>query len=147
MLQQHITFFDPDGDGIIWPLDTFRGFRALGYSLFISILSLVVIHANFSWPTLPPGHLLPDPFCRVHIARIHRDKHGSDSGTYDSEGRFIPQKFEDIFSKYGDGESLTFRQTIDYLQGQRVVFDFFGWGGAIFECKLFTGLLVILSQF
>lgn len=26
-LQQHVAFWDPDRDGVIWPGDTFRGFR------------------------------------------------------------------------------------------------------------------------
>lgn len=29
-LQQHCTYFDPDGDGIIWPQDTFWAIRAWG---------------------------------------------------------------------------------------------------------------------
>ena len=138
VLQQHCTFFDRDNDGIIWPLDTYIAFRQLGYSIFISVLSLLVIHLNFSYPSLPKGHYLPDPFFRVYLDKIHKDKHGSDSGTYDNEGRFIPQKFEDIFAKYGgttDGkkDGLTFRETLTYMHGQMVVFDLFGWGGATFE--------------
>jgi hypothetical protein len=44
--------------------------------------------------------MLPDPFFRVYLARVHKDKHGSDTGTYDTEGRFVPQNFENIFAKY-----------------------------------------------
>jgi peroxygenase len=33
VLEQHVNFWDRDNDGIIWPLDTFRGFRDLGYVL------------------------------------------------------------------------------------------------------------------
>ncbi|KAJ7810702.1 hypothetical protein B0H14DRAFT_3756698 [Mycena olivaceomarginata] len=55
-LQAHVAFFDTDNDDIIWPTDTFaqrspfsyEGFRAIGYSIFFSALSMVVIHSGFS---------------------------------------------------------------------------------------------------
>jgi len=133
VLQQHISFFDTDSDGVIWPLDTFSGFYRLGYGLILSVIAVFIIHVNFSYPTLPGW--LPDPFFRVYTARIHKDKHGSDSGSYDTEGRFVPQKFEDIFSKYasGDKQGITLREVFNYMKGQRLVMDPFGWGGALFE--------------
>lgn len=135
MLQQHIAFFDRDSDGIIWPLDTLSGFHRLGYNIIFCVLAVFIIHANFSYPTV--SGWLPDPFFRIYAARIHKDKHGSDSGTYDTEGRFVPQKFEDIFSKYasGDKQGITLPEVFNYMKGQRVVLDPFGWGGAFFECE------------
>ncbi|KAH6607549.1 hypothetical protein Trco_003862 [Trichoderma cornu-damae] len=132
VLQQHCDFFDQDKDGIIWPLDTFRGLRALGFNLLLCLLSVLIIHVSFSYPTV--SGRLPDPFFRIYLENIHRDKHGSDSGTYDNEGRFVPQKFEDMFSKYAsDKDYLTVRDMWDMLRGQRLLADPFGWGGAMFE--------------
>ncbi|KAH7317639.1 Caleosin related protein-domain-containing protein [Rhexocercosporidium sp. MPI-PUGE-AT-0058] len=135
VLQQHISFFDPDSDGIIHPWDTYNGFHRLGYGIILSLLSVLIIPANFSYPTLPPGHFLPDPLFRIYIARIHKDKHGSDSGTYDTEGRFVPQKFEDIFEKYAGGDKLgiTMGEVWVYFKGQRLYGDPVGWGAALFE--------------
>lgn len=103
--------------------------------MFLSLLALIIIHGNFSYPTL--SGYLPDPFFRIYIARIHKDKHGSDSGTYDNEGRFVPQKFEDIFAKYasGDKQGITLPEVGSYMKGQRVIMDPVGWGGAFFECE------------
>jgi peroxygenase len=100
----------------------------------------VIIHGNFSYPTV--SGFLPDPFFRIYIERIHKDKHGSDSGTYDNEGRFIPQKFEDIFAKYasGDKQSISIQEVWGYMKGQRVIMDPVGWGGAFFECRFKTVL-------
>lgn len=79
---------------------------------------------------------MPDPLFRIHVARIHKDKHGSDSGTYDTEGRFVPQKFEDMFAKYADGgDTIDLWQVGKLLSGQRLVADPIGWGGAFFECE------------
>ncbi|KAJ4037351.1 hypothetical protein NW756_005644 [Fusarium oxysporum] len=132
VLQQHCDFFDKDHDGVIWPLDTFRGFYQLGYGIILSLISVLVIHGNFSYPT--QSSLLPDPFFRIHIDNIHKDKHGSDTGTYDTEGRFIPQKFEDMFSKYAEGRDyLTIWDVSNLIKGQRLIADPIGWGGAFFE--------------
>ena len=97
-------------------------------------MSVLIIHGNFSYPTVPGW--LPDPFFRIYLASIHRDKHGSDTGTYDSEGRFLPQKFEDVFAKYAEGRDyLTIRDIWEVLKGQRCILDPVGWGGAFFECE------------
>ncbi|KAF2793983.1 Caleosin-domain-containing protein [Melanomma pulvis-pyrius CBS 109.77] len=128
VLQQHCAFFDPDNDGIIYPLDTFHGFYKLGYGMLLSLLAVLIIHANLSYPTSPSW--LPDPFFRIYLADIHRDKHGSDTGTYDNEGRYVPQKFEDIFTKYAEGrEYLTLRDVGNVIMGQRCISDPIGWGG------------------
>jgi peroxygenase len=144
-LQQHCDFFDRDHDGVIWPSDTYVGFHRLGFNVLLSLLAVFIIHANFSYPTSPS--LLPDPFFRVFLKNVHKAKHGSDSGTYDTEGRFIPQKFEDMFSKYSEGkDSLTIWDVSRLLKGQRLIADPIGWGGAFFECKLvdFVNLLALL---
>lgn len=132
MLQQHCDFFDTDRDGILWPRDTFTGFRKLGFNLVFSVIAVLVIHGNFSYPT--SLSFLPDPYFRIHLARIHRTKHGSDTGAYDNEGRFVPQKFEEIFTKYAGGrEYVTVWDVRDMMVGQRNVGDVIGWGGFVFE--------------
>jgi hypothetical protein len=136
VLQQHCEFFDSDHDGVIWPPDTFRGFRAIGFNIFLSFFSMLVIHAAFSYPTLPSGRILPDPAFRIFLQNIHRTKHGSDSGSYDNEGRFLPQKFEDFFTKYGHtyaGKALTKKELRNGIAGQRLFADPFGWLAVILE--------------
>ncbi|KAF9360835.1 hypothetical protein BGX34_007471 [Mortierella sp. NVP85] len=133
VLQQHCDFFDSDHDGIIWPIDTYFGFHALGFNFLLCLLAVFLIHANLAYPTSPSW--IPDPFFRIWVARIHKDKHGSSSGTYDTEGRFVPQHFEDLFAKYApegqDGLSLD--DVWKVLKGQRLVADPIGWFGAFFE--------------
>eukprot|EP00253_Pinus_taeda_P028304 PITA_28304 len=98
LLQQHCVFFDKDMDGIIYPSDSYKGFRALGFNVILSLVAMVVIHLAFSYYTLPgwiPSLKLP-----IYIDNIHKAKHGSDSETYNTEGRFAPEKFDAIFNKY-----------------------------------------------
>ncbi|KAI0116686.1 Caleosin-domain-containing protein [Hypoxylon sp. NC0597] len=132
VLQQHCEFFDSDHDGVIWPQDTFWGFHQIGFGIILSLVAVFIIHGNFSYPTL--SSWLPDPFFRIYTANVHKDKHGSDTGTYDTEGRFSPQHFEDIFAKYARGRDyMTIWDVLDLLKGQRCIMDPIGWFGAFFE--------------
>ncbi|GAA5866095.1 hypothetical protein JCM3774_000025 [Rhodotorula dairenensis] len=133
VLAQHVAFFDKDGDNILWPLDTWRGFREMGYNFFWCTFAMCVIHFFFSWFTAPG--VLPDPFFRVFIKNGHRSKHGSDTAVYDSEGRFIPAKFEEIFTKFDKGNKggLNFREGVHMIHAQRQAVDPIGWCAEAFE--------------
>jgi hypothetical protein len=55
-------------------------------------------------------------------------QHGSDSGTYDKEGRFVPQNFEDMFSKWDvtHSGSLSAGELWRMIKGNRLAADPFG---------------------
>ncbi|EGN93926.1 hypothetical protein SERLA73DRAFT_189054 [Serpula lacrymans var. lacrymans S7.3] len=142
VMQQHVTFWDKDKDGVIWPIDTFFGFRELGFNLLFSILAVIVVHFGLSLPTHLAVSYLPDPFFRIYVKPIHKDKHGSDSGAFDTEGRFIPSRFEDAFSKYAapskdsptfPSDSLSLREVFKLMRGQRCAMDPFGWTASTLE--------------
>ncbi|MCJ1433364.1 hypothetical protein MMC27_002724 [Xylographa pallens] len=133
VVQQHAIYWDFDHDGIIWPQDTYVGCRKWGWSVPLSLLVMFIINFNLSYPTV--SGWLPDPFFRIYLDKMYKDKHGSDSMTYDNEGRFKPQNFEDIFAKYDKGNKggLTWSDLFDMWKGQRMVFDFFGMSAAVLE--------------
>ena len=56
--------------------------------------------------------------------------------TYDCEGRFKPQQFEDIFAKYDSGNKggLDKYDLARFHKGQRMAFDFWGWSATFLEC-------------
>ncbi|BGP65633.1 hypothetical protein NBRC10512_000999 [Rhodotorula toruloides] len=141
VLQQHCAFFDPDNDGIVWPWDVFWGFHQLGYALPWCILSVMIISTSFSWFTSESW--IPNPLFPINLKHIHRAKHGSDTGTYHNEGRFIPAHFEAIFSKFDKGlkGGVTFYEGLQLIRAQRNILDFAGWVGAFFE-MLATYLLI-----
>ncbi|CAM8980273.1 unnamed protein product [Rhodiola kirilowii] len=85
------------------------------------------------------------------LPNIHRAKHGSDSGTYDTEGRsenttsqYIPAQLEQMFSKYArtQPDKLTFKEIRHMTQSNRDAFDFFGWTAS----KLESGVLYVLAK-
>jgi peroxygenase len=135
VVQQHCLYFDQDGDGIIYPHNTFTACRKWGWGIFLSALAAFIINVNLSYPTQPGW--LPDPFFRIYIDNVHKAKHGSDSMSFDNEGRFSPQKYEDLFAKYdrGDKGGLDWRDLLRFHKGQRMAMDFFGWSAVFFECK------------
>ena len=73
-LQQHILFWDRDRDGMIFPWDTYNGFRELGFNVIFSIIATFIINVNFSYPTHMAYSWCPDPWFRVHITSIHKAK-------------------------------------------------------------------------
>ena len=56
--------------------------------------------------------------------------------TFDNEGRFRPQQFEDFFSKYDIDKKggLTKVEIWRGLRGQACAFDIFGFFASAFEC-------------
>ncbi|ORY03318.1 Caleosin related protein-domain-containing protein [Clohesyomyces aquaticus] len=132
VMQQHCNFFDQDHDGIIWPKDTYIGFYRLGFGVLLSMFAMFAIHGALSYNTQPS--ILPDPFFRILIQNIHKDKHGSDSGTYDTEGRYVPQKFEDIFAKFASGRDyITAGEVYVMIRQNMCAFDPFGWTAEALE--------------
>ncbi|KAK9700533.1 hypothetical protein K7432_012141 [Basidiobolus ranarum] len=142
VLQQHVDFFDKNGDGKITPYGTYLGFRELGFNLLFTLLAVVIIHGGLAYPT--QDSYIPSPFFIIYTKNIHKAKHGSDQEVYDTEGRFVPQKFEEMFSKYDVNKrsALDFWEMTNMLKGARNAGDPFGWFAAFFE----WGALYLLTQ-
>ncbi|XP_077230981.1 peroxygenase-like [Tasmannia lanceolata] len=135
-LQQHVAFFDRNKDGLIYPWETYQGFRAIGCGFRKSLSAALLINLAFSYITLPgriPSLLFP-----IYIRNIHKLKHGSDTETYDTQGRFDQSKFDAIFSKYAttNPNALTSQELSRMLKANRKSSDSFGWIASLLEWKL-----------
>ncbi|XP_075479573.1 putative peroxygenase 4 [Primulina tabacum] len=148
VLQKHIMFFDRDNDGIIYPSETFQGFRAVGCGIFLSSLASLFINVSLSRKTRP-GKPFSFKF-PIEVKNIHLAKHGSDSGVYDKQGRFVSSKFEEIFEKHAVAcpDSLTSKELESFIKSNREPKDYAGWLAAYVEwnilymlCKDKNGLL------
>jgi hypothetical protein len=76
VLQQHVLFWDRDADGLISPWDTYIGFRDLGFNVLFSLLAMLIVNVNFSYPTRLAVSWWPDPLFRVYVGGIHKAKVG-----------------------------------------------------------------------
>ena len=52
-LQRHVAFFDRDKDGVIYPAETYRGFRAIGAGVPLSAFSALFINGLLGPKTIP----------------------------------------------------------------------------------------------
>ncbi|XP_057545245.1 probable peroxygenase 4 [Amaranthus tricolor] len=140
VLAKHVAFFDRNQDGVVYPWETFKGFRAIGCGMILSTVAGFVINIGLSHKTRPgkfPSLLFP-----IEIKNIAKAKHGSDSGVYDTQGRFVPSKFEAIFSKHArtNGYALTANELDEMLKANREPKDYGGWFAGYIEWKIFFNL-------
>ncbi|KAK9676289.1 hypothetical protein RND81_11G066900 [Saponaria officinalis] len=140
VLAKHVAFFDMNHDGVVYPWETFQGFRAIGSGLLLSTVAGLVINMSLSQKTRPgkfPSLLFP-----IEIKNIAKAKHGSDSGVYDSEGRFVPSKFEAIFNKHAhtNANALTGKELDEMLKSNREPKDYGGWFASYIEWKILYNL-------
>jgi peroxygenase len=105
VLQQHVDFFDEDGDGVIWIKDTRKGLRRIGTPPILAFFAAIFINVVNSWKSMP-GWRLTSLLFPIYTDNISKARHGSDSLVYDYEGRFQPVKFEEIFTKFDKGGKL-----------------------------------------
>ncbi|KAK1683490.1 hypothetical protein QYE76_044338 [Lolium multiflorum] len=85
-LQEHVSFFDRNKDGIITPAETFEGFVAIGCEIAFSTAAATAIHTALAFKTTPAG--APLPYINIYVENIHKAIHGGDTGVYDAKGRW-----------------------------------------------------------
>ncbi|MCM2256017.1 MAG: caleosin family protein [Vicinamibacteria bacterium] len=93
-LQKHVDFFDQDGDGLITLAETYSGLRRLGLDPLRSAAAAAVINGALGPATSGAPRL------SIDTRRIHAGMHASDTGVYDSRGRFSITRFERLFARY-----------------------------------------------
>lgn len=139
-LSKHASFFDRNGDGVVSFEETYGAFRALGFGFGMSSFSAAFINGALGSKCRPQN--ATSSKLDIYIEDIQNGKHGSDSGSYDTEGRFVPEKFEAIFANHAKTvpDALTSDEIDQLLQANRQPGDYSGWAGAEAEWKILYSL-------
>lgn len=82
-----MDFFDTNHDGRMTVVDTYDGFRRLGFAIARSIAFATVINAGLGPSTSRA------PTLTIDTEHIHLGKHASATGIYDAKGRFSERRF------------------------------------------------------
>ncbi|WVZ73784.1 hypothetical protein U9M48_022058 [Paspalum notatum var. saurae] len=115
-------------------------FRALGFGFSVSSVSAALINGALGSKCRPEN--ATSSKLDIYIEDIQRGKHGSDTGSYDAEGRFVPEKFEEIFAKHARTvpDALTSDEIDQMLEANREPGDYSGWAAAEAEWKILYSL-------
>ena len=87
-VQEHLSFFDPQGSGWISWSDNYRGWRDLGFGVPKALFQTLGAAAIFGWPG---GG-------RIEIGRLGRVRPSGSSGIYDAEGRVNQPLLEELLA-------------------------------------------------
>ncbi|OTB07450.1 hypothetical protein M426DRAFT_8819 [Hypoxylon sp. CI-4A] len=138
ILKQNAEYFDMDQDGVIWPRDTYKGCRKLGWGTPSSALAVLVLHTTLSYPT-GQGYA-PDPSLRIRYENPH---HG-ERGNADEKGHLGPNlACEHILTKYecNSQSGMDRRDVVKFWNDQKSTSGFRDWSITVFEWLALYALL------
>ncbi|EES07304.1 hypothetical protein BDA96_04G263600 [Sorghum bicolor] len=135
-LQKHVAFFDRDHDGIVTFDETYQGLVDVGVGEVTAKASAALINGALGAKTRPDN--ANTSRMDIYIENIQKGKHGSDTGAYDAQGRFVPAKFDEIFTKHAKTvpNSLSKDELDEMLKDNQEKNDFAGWLAAKSEWEM-----------
>ncbi|KAI1379967.1 Caleosin related protein-domain-containing protein [Hypoxylon crocopeplum] len=143
LLRQNAEYLDHDQNGVIWPKDTYKGCRKLGWGIPSSCLAMLALHSTLSYHTCP-GYM-PDPFIRIRYENTHHGKLSDGNNTsYNEKGPArLDQACESILAKYDarNKGGLSFRDILRFWDGQRALLNVYGWSITVLEWSALYMLL------
>ncbi|KQK22974.1 hypothetical protein BRADI_1g70400v3 [Brachypodium distachyon] len=110
---------------LLW-IFSWNCFVAIGCEPAFSSAAATTIHGVLGPKTSPADAL---PGLEIHVENIHKAMHGSGTGALDAKGRFVPQKFEEIFTSFAKirQDALTFPEIQAMLVAHRDILDPASW--------------------
>lgn len=94
-LQTHLSFFDKNNDGTVTRAETTLSLQQLGLSPREATNAAFLIHLVLGPKTTGSWRSLD-----ISVKTIKLAKHGSDTGAFDADGRFVPAAFERMFAEF-----------------------------------------------
>ena len=106
-LQKHLSFFDQNRDGNLTREETAQGLRKLGMSPVRSEVMGSAINAGIGLKSSDHWY----DFTTVNLSKIHASKHGSDTGVYDAQGQFVQASYDELWSRFDQGQKGALNQS------------------------------------